>query len=230
MFTNTRKPSLVIVKYDPNTGKYLAGATFRISYIEDGTRYLDRVSGTDGRIVLEGMEPGVLSVQELEAPAGYVKNDTEYHVELFPGRESQLVVNNEAKPDLKIVKTDAVSGEPVAGVTFTVKMADGRTITTEASDSNGEVFLEDMEPGVVEIWEQSVPDNYLISDKHELITLVPNKLGTVRFQNYPKPGSAGAESGLRYRRPTSGRQIPCGLCLQQYLHWRDQRFGLLLHG
>lgn len=173
VFTNTRKPSLVIVKYDPNTGKYLAGATFRISYIEDGTRYLDRVSGTDGRIVLEGMEPGVLSVQELEAPAGYVKNDTEYHVELFPGRESQLVVNNEAKPDLKIVKTDAVSGEPVAGVTFTVKMADGRTITTEASDSNGEVFLEDMEPGVVEIWEQSVPDNYLISDKHELITLGP---------------------------------------------------------
>lgn len=188
VFTNTRKPSLVIVKYDPNTGKYLAGATFRISYIEDGTRYLDRVTGTDGRIVLEGMEPGVLSVQELEAPAGYVKNDTEYHVELFPGRESQLVVNNEAKPDLKIVKTDAVSGEPVAGVTFTIKMADGRTITTEATDANGEIFLEDMEPGVVEIWEQSVPDNYLISDKHELITLVPNKLGTVRFQNYPKPG------------------------------------------
>lgn len=61
----------------------------------------------------------------------------------------------------------------MAGVTFTVKMADGRTITTEASDSNGEVFLEDMEPGVVEIWEQSVPDKYLISDKHELITPCP---------------------------------------------------------
>lgn len=188
VFTNTRKPSLVIVKYDPNTGEYLAGATFRIARIEDGTRYLDRVAGTDGRIVLEDMEPGVLSVQELKAPAGYVKNDTEFHVELFPGRESQLVVSNEAKPDLKIVKTDAVSGEPVAGVTFTVKMADGRTITTEATDANGEILLEDMEPGVVEIWEQSVPDNYLIGDKHELITLVPNKLGTVRFQNYPKPG------------------------------------------
>ena len=36
--------------------------------------------------------------------------------------------------------------------------------------------------------EQSVPDNYLISEKHELITLVPNKLGIVQFQNYPKPG------------------------------------------
>lgn len=188
VFTNTRKPSLVIVKYDSNTGEYLAGATFRIARIEDGTRYLDRVTGTDGRITLSDLEPGVWSVLELSAPAGYVKNETEFHVELFAGKESQLVVENQAKPDLKIVKTDAVTGEPVEGVTFKVKMADGRTITTEASDQNGEVFLEDMDPGVVEIWEQSVPDNYLISDKHELITLVPNKLGTVHFQNYPKPG------------------------------------------
>jgi len=188
VFTNTPKPSLVIVKYDPNTGEYLAGATFRIARIEDGTHYLDRVTGTDGRITLSDLEPGVWSVLELSAPSGYVKNETEFHVELFAGKKSQLVVENQAKPDLKIVKTDAVTGEPVEGVTFKIKMADGRTITTEASDQNGEVFLEDMDPGVVEIWEQSVPDNYLISDKHELITLVPNKLGTVHFQNYPKPG------------------------------------------
>ena len=188
VFTNTPKPSLVIVKYDPNTGEYLAGATFRIAKIEDGTHYLDRVTGTDGRITLSDLEPGVWSVLELSAPSGYVKNETEFHVELFAGKESQLVVENQAKPDLKIVKTDAITGEPVEGVTFKIKMADGRTITTEASDQNGEVFLEDMDSGVVEIWEQSVPDNYLISDKHELITLVPNKLGTVHFQNYPKPG------------------------------------------
>ena len=188
VFTNTRKPSLVIVKYDSNTGEYLAGATFRIARIEDGTHYLDRVTGTDGRITLSDLEPGVWSVLELSAPSGYVKNETEFHVELFAGKESQLVVDNQAKPDLKIIKTDAVTGEPVEGVTFKIKMADGRTITTEASDENGEVFLEDMDPGVVEIWEQSVPDNYLISDKHELITLVPNRLGTVHFQNYPKPG------------------------------------------
>ena len=58
VFTNTPKPSLVIVKYDPNTGKYLPGATFRIARVEDGSRYLDRVTGTDGRIVLHDLEPG----------------------------------------------------------------------------------------------------------------------------------------------------------------------------
>ena len=35
---------------------------------------------------------------------------------------------------------------------------------------------------------KSVPDNYLLNDEHQLITLEPNRTGTVRFQNYPKPG------------------------------------------
>ena len=38
------------------------------------------------------------SVKEIAAPSGYVLNDTEYHVELFPGKDSTLVVNNEKKP------------------------------------------------------------------------------------------------------------------------------------
>lgn len=188
VFTDTPKPSLSVIKYDPNTGEYLAGATFRIAKIEDGSHYLDRVTDTNGRITITGLEPGIYSVRETAAPTGYVLNSTEYHVELFPGKESQLVVTNEAKPDLRIVKTDAITGEPVKGVTFTIKMADGRTITTEATDSKGEIFLADMDPGVVEIWEQSVPSNYLLNEEHQLITLVPNKMATVMFQNYPKPG------------------------------------------
>lgn len=188
VFTDTPKPSLTAVKYDPIQNKYLAGATFHIAKVEDGSHYLDRVTDTQGRITISNLEPGVYSVQETAAPSGYVLNSTEYHVELFPGRDSELVVTNEAMPDLKIVKTDAITGEPVQGVTFTVKQADGRTLTTEATNEQGEIFLADMEPGVVEIWEQSVPSSYLLNEEHQLITLVPNKLATVRFQNYPRPG------------------------------------------
>lgn len=188
VFTDTRKPSLSVLKYDPLQTKYLAGATFRIAKVEDGSHYLDRVTDAQGRITIADLEPGVYSVQETAAPSGYVLNSTEYHVELYPGKDSELVVTNEAMPDLKIVKTDAITGEPVQGVTFTVKQADGRTLTTEATDEQGEIFLADMEPGVVEIWEQSVPSSYLMNEEHQLITLVPNKLATVRFQNYPRPG------------------------------------------
>jgi len=187
VFTNTKKPSIEIVKYDPQTGKYLAGATFRIARIEDGSHYLDRVTDTQGRIRIDDLEPGIYSVQEMSAPSGYILDPTEYHVELFPGKTSELVVNNEKKPDLRIIKTDAITGRPVAGATFTIRMVDSSTLITETTDANGEILLREMDPGVYEITEQSVPDGYLLDPIPQQITLVPNKLGVVQFQNYPKP-------------------------------------------
>ena len=48
-------------------------------------------------------------------------------------------------------------------------------------------YLEKLMPGVYEIREQSVPDGYLLNEAHQMITLFPNRTGTVQFQNYPKP-------------------------------------------
>ena len=187
VFTNTKKPVLSVVKYDAENDSYLAGATFRIAKIEDGSHYLDRVTDTNGRISISDLEPGVYSVKEIAAPSGYVLNDTEYHVELFPGKDSTLVVNNEKKPNLKIVKTDAVTGAPLSGVTFTVNKADSSTLTTVKTDANGEALLTALDPGVYVVRETSVPDGYLLDSEPQTITLVPNKTGTVRFRNYPKP-------------------------------------------
>ena len=202
VFTDTRKPSLVVVKYDPQNNKYLAGATFRIAKVEDGSHYLDRVTDTKGRIDLTGLEPGVYSVQELSAPEGYIKNDSEYHVELFPGKTSELVVVNEALPNLKIIKTDAITGEPVAGVIFTVRKADSATLSTVTTGPDGTAELLKLEPGVYEVTEQSVPGGYLLDETPQLITLVPGKTGVVQFQNYPRPALEIIKTD------TSARPIP----------------------
>lgn len=187
VFTNTEKPSIKILKYDAYKDKYLAGATFRIAKIEDGSNYLDRVTDIAGQIVIDNLEPGVYSVKEIEAPSGYVLNETEYHVELFGGKHSQLVVINEEKPSLKIVKTDALTDEPIAGVGFLVKHAEGSTENTVVTDENGEAYLEHLAPGIYEVTEKSVPDGYLLDTEPKLVTLEPNRTSTVRFKNYPKP-------------------------------------------
>ncbi|MBR1565204.1 MAG: hypothetical protein IJ649_00435, partial [Oscillospiraceae bacterium] len=207
VFTNTKKPTMEVVKYDPNTGRCLAGATFRIAKIEDGSHYLDRVTDTQGRIIIDNLEPGIYSVREIAAPSGYVLNDTEYHVELFPGKTSELVVNNEKKPDLKIIKTDAISGAPIAGATFTVRKIDSSTLLTETTDRNGEIFLGEMDPGVYEITEQSVPDAYLLDPRPQKITLTPDKLGVVQFQNYPKPSLTVKKIDSATGKPVEGARF-----------------------
>lgn len=187
VFTDTKKPSLKVLKYDAYNNKYLAGAAFRIAKIEDGSNYLDRITDTNGSIEIDNLEPGVYSVKETEAPSGYVLNNTEYHVELFGGKQSQLVVVNEEKPSLKIVKTDALTGEPLAGVGFMVKKAEGETENTVVTDENGEAVLTHIDTGIYEVKETSVPDGYLLDENPQLVTLAPNRTSVVRFKNYPKP-------------------------------------------
>lgn len=187
VFTNTRKPSIEILKYDPLLDKYLPGATFRIAKIEDGSHYLDRVTDQDGKIRIDNLEPGVWSVKEIASPSNYVLNETEYHVELFGGKVSRLVVVNEIKPSLIIKKTDAITGDPIKGVVYTVKKVDGETITTVTTDEKGEALLQYLDPAVYEVTEKSVPNNYLLSTASQYITLAPNRTSTVWFKNYPKP-------------------------------------------
>ncbi len=188
VFTDTKKPVLTVLKYDAQREKLLPGATFRIAKIEDGAHYLDRITDTQGGITIENLDPGVYSVQEIEAPSGYIVNDTEYHVQLYAGQTSQLVVCDDKKPDLKIVKKDADTGAVLAGASFKVKRADGSTLTTEQTDANGEIFLKELDPGVYQITEVSPPAGYLPAEQPtQLITLEPNKLGTAVFENHAKP-------------------------------------------
>ena len=188
VFTNTKKPSFRLVKLDSLTGDRLPGATFRIAKIEDGSHYLDRVTDINGEINISDLTPGVYSVQETKAPEHYVLDTTEFHVELFPGQTSQLVVNNDVKPDLRIVKKDADTGAYLDGAVFKVKHADGSTLTAEETNKKGEILLKDLQPGVYEVTEQTPPVGYLPARQaSQLITLEANKLGTVIFQNYEKP-------------------------------------------
>jgi len=188
VFTDTKKPAFELVKLDSKTGKTLAGATFRIAKIEDGSHYLDRVTDTKGRIVIDNLAPGVYSAVELAAPEGYVADTTEYHVELFPGKTSTLVVNNAHKPDLQIIKRDARTTALLGGATFKVRKADSSTYATVTTDARGEAWLYDLDPGVYEVTETLPPTGYLPDKTPQLITLFPNRTGIAAFANSKKPG------------------------------------------
>lgn len=188
VFTDTKKPTLKILKYDGEKGVYLPGAVFRIAKIEDGSRYLDRTTDENGCILIDELDPGTYSIKEIEAPNGYVLVNREYHVELFPGKESQIIIVNEEKPSLKIIKTNALTGEPIAGVGFLVRHADGSTENTVVTDENGEAVLSHLEEGIYEVIEKSVPAGYLIDNNPKLVTLEANRTSVVRFENYPTPG------------------------------------------
>jgi uncharacterized surface anchored protein len=159
VFTNTRKPALEILKHDGVN--YLAGATFRISRIADGSHYLDRITDASGRIRIEGLEPGIYSVKEMQPPPGYILNDTEYHVELFPGRTSTVVVTNNKKPSLIVWKYDEQTAKPLPDAEFSITKKGGSVVFEGMTNSGGFIKLDSLDKGWYTITEMAPPPGYL---------------------------------------------------------------------
>ena len=186
VFTNHIKPSLQLIKLSSD-GSRLAGVTFRIAKIEDGSHYLDRTTSSTGEILVSDLEPGVYSVRELSSVSNHIPDDTEHHVELFPGQTSTITLTNDKRPNLYIHKTDADTGEPIEHTVYLVKGADGHSIAEVETDENGVAVVENLLPGVVEIIEKSVPEPYLLAEESQMVTLLPNRDRDVYFQNYKRP-------------------------------------------
>ena len=186
VFTNHIKPSLQLIKLSSD-GSRLAGVTFRIAKIEDGSHYLDRTTSSTGEILVSDLEPGVYSVRELSSVQDHIPDDTEHHVELFPGQTSTITLTNDKRPNLYIHKTDADTGEPIEHTVYLVKGADGHSIAEVETDENGVAVVENLLPGVVEVIEKSVPEPYLLAEDSQMVTLFPNRDRDVYFQNYKRP-------------------------------------------
>ncbi|GAA6453578.1 MULTISPECIES: SpaA isopeptide-forming pilin-related protein [Eubacteriales] len=186
VFTNSVQPSLHLIKLSAD-GSRLAGVTFRIAKIEDGSRYLDRTTDENGEILISGLEPGVYSVKELDTTSDHISDPVERHVELFPGKTSTIILENDIRPNLTVVKRDADTGEPVPDTVFLVEAADGHSVDEIKTGADGTATLENLLPGVYQISEKSVPSPYLMDAEPQLVTLYPNRNHTVYFENHKKP-------------------------------------------
>ncbi len=186
IFTNSKLPSLRLIKTSAGGGP-LPGVSFRLAKIEDGTRYLDRITSSTGEILWEGVEPGVYSLQEIATVSDHIRDPKEYHVELFPGKTSEIVLKNDKRPNLIVYKHDADTGEHIANTVFTVRAADGHSVDEIKTDANGKAELKNLLPGVYEISEKSVPSPWLKDAPAQLVTLYPNRAHTVYFKNHKRP-------------------------------------------
>jgi len=186
VFTNHIKPSLRLIKKSSD-GSPLGGVHFRIAKIEDGTRYLDRITNDQGEILISDLEPGVYSVKETATTANHIIDLREYHVELFPGKTSEITIENQKRPNLIVYKHDADTGEPVPNTVFLVKAADGHSVDEIRTDANGRAELKNLLPGVYEVSEKSVPASWLNDADPQMVTLYPNRDHTLYFKNHKKP-------------------------------------------
>ena len=121
---------LTINKVDADTGKALAGVTYRL-FDSAGNKIADATTGPDGMAVFSDLPLGSYTYQEISAPEGYVVDDTKYQITIATEalNITETRTNTMAKGSLTVRKVD-VTGSPLAGAELLLETStDGQTWT-----------------------------------------------------------------------------------------------------
>lgn len=214
-FTNKPLAGLQIKKIDADTRQAIAGVSFSVSK-QNGERIGEYTTGSDGLVYISELEPGWYSVVETKAADGYLLDSEPKSIEVKWGDAATLTVENTAMSGLLIVKTDAKTGKPLAGVVFDVSRADGQRVTgniadgnqpgTEANspnkttspngdisgsyttDANGRIRINSLPAGEYHIIERKALDGYELDTTVHSVTVTPGKLATLQVTNTQKAG------------------------------------------
>ena len=161
------KGSLTINKVDAETGKALAGVTYRL-YDSSGKIVTDVTTGADGKAVFKDLAQGKYSYQEISAPSGYVVDNTKYQITITSAalNITHKRTNALAKGSITVRKVDATSA-PLAGAELLLETsADGKTWTEVGrvtTDSTGAAKWEELTLGAkYRITEVKAPAGYTL--------------------------------------------------------------------
>ena len=169
--------SLTINKVDADTGKALAGVTYRL-FDSAGNKIADAATGTDGKAVFSDLPLGSYTYQEISAPEGYVVDSTKYPITITTTtlNITETRTNALAKGSLTINKTDADTGKALAGVTYRLFDSAGNKIADATTGTNGKAVFSDLPLGSYTYQEISAPEGYVVDNTKYPITITTETL------------------------------------------------------
>lgn len=159
------KGSLTINKTDADTGKALAGVTYRL-FDSAGNKIADTTTGTDGKAVFADLPLGSYTYQEISAPSGYVVDNTKYPITITSTTLNITATRTNAlgKASVEISKVDADSNTPLQGAGFRLYDASGSQVAEGYTDVNGKLTFTGLKLGSYTCKEFQAPAGYELDD------------------------------------------------------------------
>ena len=193
-FRNAPKGNLIIVKQDSVTKEPLEGVEFKITYA-DGS-YVDAEGGTlsstglywtdkEGKITISGIS-GTIVATEVQTIPGYAidENSRTQTVVVNPNDTQTLYFYNTPAGGLQIIKSDESSGKRISGVRFEVRKVNGEIVGTYTTDSDGVIYLPEIESGWYTVTELKAAPGYLLDTASHRIEVKDGQTATLEITNH----------------------------------------------
>ena len=196
-FENDPKTRLVIEKYVTGTTDPLKGVTFLVTESNGqvvGSSNGEYITDENGRIVIEGLEPGVtITAKEIKTLEGYVLDTTPKSIKIKVGEAQTLRFYNQKQGCIVVKKLDKQTGEPLAGVEFQITYSDGSYLDDDyghlsskglyKTDANGEIRISGV-VGTLVITETKPLPGYVMDEGTRTQTVKVNATDTQAITVY----------------------------------------------
>ena len=208
--TNTpAKASVEIVKVDGDNKTPLQGAGFRL-YDASNKQVAEGYTDASGKLTFSGLRLGSYTYKEFKAPDGYVLNDTAYSAVLNKNGQVLKVTreNTPVKGSIEILKVDADTKQPLAGVVFRLFDANGNKIADGTTDTGGKVTFSNLRLGKYFYQEISTVDGYVLDEtKYDFNLTTANLNIKVTRENAPAKGSITVRKVDATGAPLAGAEL-----------------------
>ena len=200
------KGSLTINKTDADTGKSLAGVTYRL-YDSAGNKIADATTGANGKAVFSDLPLGSYTYQEISAPEGYVVDSAKYPITITASALDITATRSNAlgKASVEISKVDADSDTPLQGAGFRLYDASGSQVAEGYTDANGKLTFTGLKLGNYTCKEFQAPNGYVLDDAAFPIAL--NQNGQVLKGTRENKLITGSIEILKVDADTNGKRI-----------------------
>lgn len=184
----TNMPSqskIKIIKTDSVTGEMLPGAEFSIANAA-GIVIGQLVTGEDGTTTSGWLPYSVYTITETQAPDSYINRGFSTRIEAYEnGKTYTITVENEpTKGGIKVIKTDALTQLPIAGVRFDVFQGD-TLVGTMTTNAQGIAIIEDLEKGTYTVKEHALSTGYVGELAEMTAVVVSDQITELSATNTP---------------------------------------------
>ena len=189
---NDPKTTLTIQKYVDGTTDPIQGVTFLVTDSSGavvGPNNGEYTTDRNGRIVIEGLEPGVtITARETRTASGYVLDTTPQSIKIKVGQGQTMTFFNKAEGGLELIKVSASdSTKRIPGTTFEIRRMDGALVERVTTGKDGRVHVS-LDAGDYYALETEAAQGFKLDDTPHYFTVQDGKTTTLTVKNKPFSG------------------------------------------
>lgn len=173
---------LVIEKLDKQTLEPLAGARFQVIRNSDNIVIGEYVTDNDGLSLVSGLVPGMYTVEELVAPAGYAIDESFKLVQVKANESAHITFTDTPYGGITVNAVDKDNNNPLSGVVVEVWHQNGELVNTFTTDSTGTIQTDKLSSGYYVIKVIKTENGYTAVTSEQTVEIKNGDSVTVKFE------------------------------------------------